>query len=96
MHWYDNTPYGYRSERTLTIKNKKSAIQDHIKSCKPCMETKYDKNNFQILRQCSTTYETKVQEALLIKQHNPKLNAQLYGGGLSILHVIVNSCYFIA
>ena len=38
-----------------------------------------------LLRQCTTKYETKIQEALLIKQHNPKLNAQLYGGGSSIL-----------
>ena len=27
----------------------------------------------------------KIQEALLIKKHNPKLNAQLYVGGSSIL-----------
>ena len=33
----------------------------------------------------TTKYETKIQEALLIKKHNPKLNAQLYGGGSSIL-----------
>ena len=47
--------------------------------------TEYDLNNFQIRRQCTTKYETKIQEALLIKKHNPKLNAQPYGGGSSIL-----------
>ena len=69
----------------LHSKNKKSAIHDHIKDCKTCLETKYDLNNFQILRQCTTKYETKIQEALLIKKHNRNLNAQLYGGGSSIL-----------
>ena len=49
------------------------------------MEAKYEINNFQILRQCSTKHEKKIQEALLIKQHKPKLNAQKYGRGSSSL-----------
>ena len=69
----------------LHSQNTKLAIHDHIKDCKTCLETEYDLNNFQILRQCTTKYETKIQEALLIKKHNPKLNAQLYEGGSSIL-----------
>ena len=74
-----------RVKEHLHLKNTKSAIHDHIKDCKTCLETEYDLNNFQILRHCTTKYETKIQEALLIKKHNPKLNAQLYGGGWSIL-----------
>ena len=74
-----------RVKEHLHSKNTKSAIHDHIKNCKTCLETEYDLNNFQILRQCTTKYETKIQKALLIKKHNPKLNAQLYGGGSSIL-----------
>ena len=35
-------------------------------------------------KQFSNT-QTKIQEPLVIKKHNPKLNAQLYGGGSSIL-----------
>ena len=72
-----------RVKEHLHSKNTQSALHDHIKDCKTCLETEYDLNNFQILRQCK--YETKIQEALLIKKHNPKLNAQLYGGGSSIL-----------
>ena len=71
--------------RVLHSKNRKSVIHDHIKDCKTCLETKYNLNNFQILIQCITKYETKIQEAILIKKRNPNLNAQLYGGGSSIL-----------
>ena len=49
------------------------------------MKTECDINSVQILRQCSSNYETKIQEALLTEKHNPKLNAQIYGGGSSIL-----------
>ena len=74
-----------RAKEHLHSKNTKSAIHDHIKVCKTCLETEYDINSFQILRQCSSKYEAKIQEALLIKKHNPKLNAKLYEGGSSIL-----------
>ena len=76
-----------RVKKHLHSKNTKSAIHDHIKDCKTCLETKYDLNNFQVLRQCTTKYKTKIQEALLIKKHNPKLNAQLYGGSSILLNV---------
>ena len=70
-----------RVKEHLHSKNTKSAIHNHIKDCTTCLETEYDLNNFQILRQCTTKYETKIQEALLIKKHNPTLNVQLYGRG---------------
>ena len=74
-----------RAEEHLRSKNTKSAIHDHIKVCKTCMKTEYDIYSFQILRLCSSKFETKILEALLIKKHDPKLNAQLYEGGSSIL-----------
>ena len=34
---------------------------------------------------CVTEYDTKIQEALLIKKLNPKVNKQLYAKGVSFL-----------
>ena len=63
----------------------KSAIKEHIRACAICREEKYNVNSFQILKSCHTEYETKIQEALLIKKLNPKLNKQLYAKGASFL-----------
>ena len=52
----------------------KSAIKEHIRACAICREEKYTVNSFQILKSCHTEYETKIQEALLLKKVNPKLN----------------------
>ena len=57
-----------RAKEYLHSKNTKSAIHDHIKIYKTCLKTEYDINSFQILRQYFSKYETKVQEALLIRK----------------------------
>ena len=62
----------------------KSAIKEHIRACAICCEEKYTVNSFQI-KSCHTEYETKIQEALLIKKLNPKSNKQLYAKGASFL-----------
>jgi len=41
--------------------------------------------SIKILRTCPSEYDTKIQEALLIKKLNPKLNKQLYANGSSFL-----------
>ena len=41
--------------------------------------------SFKILKKCVTEYDTKIQEALLIKKLNPKLDKQLYAKGASFL-----------
>ena len=56
----------------------KSAIKDHIRACATCHEEKYTVNSFQISKRYHTEYETKLQEALLIKKLNSKLIKQLY------------------
>ena len=66
----------------------KSAIKDHIRACAICCDEKYTVNSFQILNRCHTEDETKIQEALLIKKLNPRLNKQLYAKGASFLHSI--------
>ena len=41
--------------------------------------------SFKIRKKCATEYDTKIQEALLIKKLNPKLNKQLYAKKASFL-----------
>jgi len=43
---------------------------------------KVDVNNFEVIRTCNSGYETKIQEALLIKKYNLQLNKQLYAKGI--------------
>ena len=67
---------------TLTTK---SAVRDHINSCSSCQQRHVTVKDFVVLKQCQSEYETKIQEALLIKKFNPKLNTQLYASGSSFL-----------
>ena len=54
-------------------------------SCDSCSNIKFSVNSFKIIKKCSSTFETKIHEALLIKKHNPKLNQQLFANGSSFL-----------
>ena len=67
---------GVRVEKHLRSK-KDSAIQKHINVCRSCKDNKHLFDNFSILKTYDTQYSTKIQETLLIKKHNPKLNTQL-------------------
>ena len=73
------------SEHLVLAGPHKSAIKDHIRACATGREEKYTVNSFQILKRCHTEYETKIQEALLIKKLNPKSNKQLCAKGVSFL-----------
>ena len=75
---------GVRVEKHLHSK-KDSAVQKHINACQSCKEDKHLFDNFSIPKTCNTQYSTKIQEALLIKKHNPKLNTQSYANGSSFL-----------
>ena len=75
---------GVREEEHLHSK-KDSAVQKYINVCQSCNNNKHLLDNFSILKTCNTQYSTKIQEALLIKKHNPELNTQLYANGSSIL-----------
>ena len=50
-----------------------------------CKLNNTDLNGFKVLRICNSEYAAKIQQALLIKKHNPQLNRQLYANGLSCL-----------
>ena len=75
-------------EHLVSAGHQKSAIKEHIRACAICREEKYTVNSFQFLKSCHTDYETKIQEALLFKKQNHKLNKQLYATGTSFLLTI--------
>ena len=62
-----------------------SAINKHLDSCQKCFAgTRTNQfDQFKILRHCTTPYSAKIQEALMIKRHNPKLNVQQFNKGAS-------------
>ena len=62
-----------------------SAINKHLDSCQKCYEgTRRNQfDQFRILRHCTSSYTAKIQEALLIKRYNPKLNIQQFNKGAS-------------
>ena len=65
----------------------KSKIKDHIIECNLCKKKDMDGliHRFSVIKKCSSDYDCKIHEALLIKKHQPKLNKQLYENGLSFL-----------
>jgi len=72
-------------EHILHSKKSKFAIRDHIELGQSCQRKQLDVNNFEVIRTCNSEYETKIQEALLIKKFNPQLNKQLYAKESSCL-----------
>ena len=70
---------GTRIQKHLQPKGK-SAIRDHVDNCQLSNQANINTDNFKVIRTCNTEYNTKIQEALLLKKHNPKLNTQLHAG----------------
>ena len=64
-----------------------SAVKKHLNHCQKCFaDTRTNgSDHFQIIRQCDTQYDAKIQESLLIKKRNPKLNVQQHNKGASFL-----------
>ena len=91
MRTFHITSYRYTT-RHLSVRVReqfhskvRSAVGKHIDNCRVCKEKLVVVNDFKIMRADSIEYNTKIQEALLIKKCNPKLNSQLYANGLSFL-----------
>ena len=66
------------------------AVGKHVDNCHVCKEKPVGVNDFKIMRACSTEYNTKNQEDLLIKKCSPKLNSQLHANGSSISLSVFN------
>ena len=63
----------------------RSVVGKHIDNCHVSKEKPVGVNDFKIMRVCNTEYNIKIQETLLIKKCNIKLNSQLYANGSSFL-----------
>ena len=70
---------------SLQLNSKKTAVKNHILACERCKSGSLTVNDFKVVQKCSNEYETKIQEALIIKKQNPRLNSQLYANGSSFL-----------
>ena len=59
--------------------NKKRAIKGYLQQCKSCSKNEIELfSSFAVLKKCSSEYNAKIHEALLINQSKPLLNKQLY------------------
>ena len=61
----------------------KTAVSDHISNCDVCKNERISVDNFGILRECTSKFETLINEAILIKRYNPILNKQLTKPGIT-------------
>ena len=61
-------------------KDTKSEVKTHLESCRVCQGANPE-TDFKILKSCRSDFEARVQEAFLIKKHNPPLNKQLFNKG---------------
>ena len=52
--------------------NAESSIKNQLYGCDNCFSMKHSVESFKLLKKCATEYDTKIQEALLIKKLNPK------------------------
>ena len=48
-----------------------SFVKEHIASCDTCSNIKFNVNSFKIIKKCNSNFETKIHEALLIKNITP-------------------------
>ena len=58
-------------------------MSDHISNCDVCKNERISVDNFGILRECTSKFETLINEAILIKRYNPILNKQLTKPGIT-------------
>ena len=72
----------YLQNRINEHKKGNSAICDHIDLCDWCAQCPED--GFRPVQSAKTDMDLSILEALYIKQHNPKLNTQLFNSGTSI------------
>jgi len=62
-----------------------NAVIDHIELCETSQNEKDKKKLLTVVRKYRSEYETKINEALLIKKLSPLLNKQLYVKGSKLL-----------
>ena len=63
----------------FTKDNPVSEVKSHIKSCNSCKQCNFE--NFEIMKKCKSDRDSKIYEAMFIKQELPKLNLNLFNKG---------------
>ena len=73
-----------RVKEHLSLNNpyQNSEVKSHIKNCSQCISLA-SFNSFQIIKKCSDNFNSIINEALLIRRHNPQLNKQMFTKGTS-------------
>ena len=74
-----------RAQEHLHSTFNETAITQHINVCSSCGSNNLGVGSFEILRQCNNDYETKIQEALLMKKLKSKLSIHFYSNSSSFL-----------
>ena len=74
-----------RALEHLNPKSAETAISQHIQICTDCSNAQLNVSSFKIIKKCRSDYETKIEEAILLKKLKPSLNNKLYATGCSFL-----------
>ena len=74
-----------RAKEYLTIKETGTTVAKHVSYCQTCKNSQLSVKNFYIMKQCRNDYRSLINEALIIKKHNPVLNKQQQTTGNSYL-----------
>ena len=61
----------------------KTHIRTHLSKCSTCLNGNLSVQNFEILKTARGALELGIQEALLIRKHQPKINKQMFANGAS-------------
>ena len=65
----------------LKDKGDTSGVAPHLRSCPDCSAASLGLDNFQVIRKCRSSFDTKIVEAFCIQKLQPRLNKQLYRMG---------------
>ena len=58
-------------------------LRTHLSKCSTCLNGNLSVQNFEILKTARGALELGIQEALLIRKHQPKINKQMFANGAS-------------
>ena len=71
-----------RVNEHVALSSSKSEIKSHIRNCPICFNKKFNVDNFQLLKKCRNSFNTRISEALFIRKFLPKFNKQLRTKGM--------------
>ena len=78
-------PLDLRVKEHLSKKGNKTAIGKHISNCNICSSAVFSLHDFNVIKRCRTSGETRIHEALLIRKETPQINKQQHLAGASFV-----------